>query len=111
MPPLLVRWTRFIIEKVTAMPRERKHLHSLTRQFRNNLKDNKLLGDTHIVPCLVGDSRKCVQWAEQLRGKGIWATAIRQPTVPAGQARIRFSLTAAFTPDQIDEICERILEH
>lgn len=47
-----------------------------------------------IQPLLIGDSQKALQISEQLKAQGIWLSAIRPPTVPAGQARLRITLTA-----------------
>lgn len=111
IPPLQIKWTRFIFEKAITMSEERRHLHSLTTQFRNALEEKHLLGDSQIAPYLVGDSTQCTELTERLKNAGIWTMAVRYPTVPINQARIRFSLTAAFTHSQIDTICERILAY
>lgn len=109
IPPLQIHWTRFIFEKMTTMSAERAHLAQITDLFRKKLSRFQLTGNTHIVPLLVGDSTECLALVEKLRDKNIWAMAIRYPTVPQNQARIRFSLTAAFSQSQIEEICDSIL--
>ena len=61
-----------------------------------------LLGDTHIVPWLIGD--KARMYAEKLREGGIWVQAIGYPTVPKKKERIRFSFSVFHTKKDIDQI-------
>ena len=48
--------------------------------------------------------------AESLYKKNIWVPAIRPPTVPAGTARLRITLSASHTTDQIDQLINAISE-
>ena len=63
-----------------------------------------------IQPLIVGDNSRALSLAEQLRQKGCWVTAIRPPTVPAGTARLRLTLTAAHQPEDIDRLLEVLYE-
>jgi 8-amino-7-oxononanoate synthase len=56
---------------------------------------------SQIIPLVVGDARKAVQLALQLREAGLLAPAIRPPSVSEGQSRLRISLSCAHTPDMI----------
>ncbi len=56
-----------------------------------------------ILPVLVGDAANASALAEQLLAHGIYAPAIRPPTVPDGTSRIRLTVTSEHTADQIDE--------
>jgi glycine C-acetyltransferase/8-amino-7-oxononanoate synthase len=56
-----------------------------------------------ILPILVGDAAKALAFAEQLLAHGVYAPAIRPPTVPDETSRIRVTVTSEHTPDQIDE--------
>ena len=56
---------------------------------------------TPIQPILVGDSAQAVRLSQQLRARGLLVTAIRPPTVPAGGARLRVTLSAAHTEAQV----------
>ena len=110
LPPIVNRWTFFVWKKMLGMQGQRNHLRLMTDLFRNNLKNNKLLGDSHIVPLLVEGNQQCLEIAEKIRQRGLWASAIRHPTVPLDQPRLRFSLTAAFTEEHIHKINEILLE-
>lgn len=83
-------------------------------QFVNGLKSIGIsTGDseTPIIPIIIGDSGQALKVAEKLFEYGIYAPAIRPPTVPANAARIRTTVTAAHTDDDIDaalDIFERL---
>ena len=61
-----------------------------------------------IQPLIVGDNERALALAERLRSEGCWLTAIRPPTVPAGTARLRITLTAAHEAGDIDRLLEAI---
>jgi glycine C-acetyltransferase/8-amino-7-oxononanoate synthase len=56
-----------------------------------------------ILPILIGDAAKALAFAEQLLAHGVYAPAIRPPTVPDKTSRIRVTVTSEHTPEQIDE--------
>ena len=62
--------------------------------------------DSAIQPLIVGENARTLSLAKTLREKGCWVTAIRPPTVPAGTARLRLTLTAAHTREDIDTLLE-----
>ena len=55
---------------------------------------------------LIGSSEKAVLKAEELQRKGFYALPVRPPSVPEGTSRIRFSLTADVTPQEIEQLTE-----
>jgi 8-amino-7-oxononanoate synthase len=59
---------------------------------------------TAIQPLVVGGAREATALAAALAEAGLWTPAIRPPTVPAGTARLRVSLSAAHTPDDVDRL-------
>ncbi len=66
--------------------------------------------DTAIQPLVIGGNRETLAIAEKLLAQGIWAPAIRPPTVPAGQARLRISLSAAHSEAQVDRLVAALAE-
>lgn len=56
-----------------------------------------------IIPILVGDAGNALAFAEKLLAEGVFAPAIRPPTVPDTTSRIRVTVTSEHTPAQIDE--------
>lgn len=65
---------------------------------------------TPIQPVLIGSNDKALQVSKQLLSKNILVPAIRPPTVPAGTARLRVSLTAAHQPTQLDRLLDALAE-
>jgi 7-keto-8-aminopelargonate synthetase-like enzyme len=61
-----------------------------------------LRSESQIVPIQLGEADKAMACAEHLRQAGIFAPAIRPPTVHAGQCRIRVSVTAEHKEGDID---------
>jgi 8-amino-7-oxononanoate synthase len=59
-----------------------------------------------IIPILIGDETQAVEAASTLRSQGIFIPAIRYPTVSRGQARLRLTLTAAHTTDDLNELVQ-----
>ncbi len=72
--------------------------------FRNGLQKlgfSTLASETQIIPLLIGDETRAMHMATVLREHGLYAVAIRPPTVPSGAARIRFSVMASHTLEDL----------
>jgi len=72
-----------------------------------NLGDGQ---DSQIFPVIIGDDRIAVTMATLLQGQGFDVRAIRPPTVPAGTARLRISLTLNVTADNIRSLADALRE-
>ena len=66
--------------------------------------------DTPIQPLLVGNNNVAVALSEALRTRGIWVPAIRPPTVPQGTARLRISLSAAHSEQDVAQLISALHE-
>jgi 8-amino-7-oxononanoate synthase len=79
----------------------RKKLFEFVTELNSKLKtqNSKLPGA--IVPLLLGDESKAVAAANQLREQNIFVPAIRYPTVARGAARLRVTLTAGHSADEV----------
>ncbi len=82
----------------------RARLHENVRLLRDGLVAMGLhpLGAGPIVPLVIGDSRRALQAASELRRGGVHAQAVRPPTVPEGSARLRITTTAGHTHEDIE---------
>lgn len=69
-----------------------------------------LTGQGPIVPLVVGDDARALEISAHLWERGLFAPAVRYPTVPKGRARIRFSVTAAHREDDIDAVIRAVRE-
>ena len=65
---------------------------------------------SHIVPVLIKDNERAIAVARQLEKKGIIVAAIREPTVPRGTARLRFSLTLAHSEADLADAAEKVAQ-
>jgi len=61
-------------------------------------------GETPIIPVLIGSAEKAVLFADKLYERGIYAPAIRPPSVPYGQSRIRLTITTEHTEENIKKL-------
>ena len=81
----------------------RKKLASNVRQFIKGLRDSgfEINSDSHIIPIMIGNEKKALEFGSALMKEGIFAQPIRYPTVAKNRARIRASMTAWITKNQI----------
>jgi 8-amino-7-oxononanoate synthase len=89
----------------------RAHVLALIARLAAGLTQTRwrlLPSRTPIQPLIVGDNAAALELAAALRDEGIWAPAIRPPTVPAGSARLRISLSAAHTEADVDQLAAAI---
>lgn len=91
----------------------RAHLRILISVLKANLdlKDWQLLpSDTAVQPLLIGGNREALALSEHLQAQGILVPAIRPPTVPMNTARLRISLSAAHSVDDVLRLANAINE-
>ncbi len=92
--------------------RGRELRHKLQRNIRyfktsaQQLNLPLLPSDSAIQPVLIGQSEQAVNISQRLWEQGFWVSAIRPPTVPKGQARLRITLSSLHQIDQIDALLE-----
>lgn len=65
---------------------------------------------TPIKPFVIGEAQAALSIAEELKRNQIWITAIRPPTVPAGTARLRITLTANHSQKQVNQLSRSLLQ-
>ena len=97
-------------------PSYRNNLNSNIAYWKNNLQLKKwqlMPSDTAIQPIVIGSNEDALKAAKALDTLGIWVPAIRPPTVPVGSARLRVTLSASHTHQQIDTLIKSLhdIEH
>lgn len=106
LPPAVAAASSAALTVIDREPERRARLWSNRQRFFDGLKT---LGcrltstASPILPVLVGDAARASSFAERLLAHGVYATAIRPPTVPDGTSRIRFTVTSEHTTDQLDK--------
>ncbi len=103
LPPAVIAAIDTSLDLVAAADDRRRDLRAKSERFRARLVGlgfDTGASTTQIIPALVGSNERALALARALEERGVLAVAIRPPTVPAGAARIRFSLLA--THDDAD---------
>ncbi|MDR0281559.1 MAG: 8-amino-7-oxononanoate synthase [Paucimonas sp.] len=112
-PPALACATLKSLQLLRDEHWRREHLAALIAQFRTGAEAIGLeLMDsfTPIQPIVIGDAGRAMQLSRMLRERGLLVTAIRPPTVPAGSARLRVTLTAAHSAAQVQLLLNALAE-
>ncbi|TLP58106.1 MULTISPECIES: 8-amino-7-oxononanoate synthase [Pseudomonas] len=112
-PPALACATLKALTLLREQVWRREHLAGLIRQFREGAEQIGLtLMDSHtaIQPILIGDAARAMALSQRLRERGLLVTAIRPPTVPAGSARLRVTLSAAHSEAQVQLLLNALAE-
>ena len=87
----------------------RANLMARIAQLRDGLAGKPLLPSaTAIQPYIVGDNEAAVALSKALWERGLWVPAIRPPTVPKGSARLRVSLSAAHSAEQVGKLIDAL---
>ncbi|WP_261815507.1 8-amino-7-oxononanoate synthase [Vibrio gallicus] len=106
MPPAQAATLTHAIDMVRKQQWRRDKLHELQDYFDKNMSQVEGFVQTHtpIKPLLIGRSDQALNLAQCLRDRGQWVTAIRPPTVPTNMARIRITLSASHSTNQLSEL-------
>jgi len=111
LPPAMAAAASAALDIVEAEPERRATLWRLRERLSQGLKTvgcETLDSESPILPILVGDAGGALDLSGHLLAHGIYAPAIRPPTVPASSSRIRISVTAGHTPAHIDRLLDAL---
>ena len=111
LPPPVCAASLAAIGIVEREPERREALLDKASFMRRALRERgfDILGsETHIIPILIGDPRRCVEVSTRLLEEGIFIQAIRPPTVPLGTSRLRITLTAEHSMEEIGYALETL---
>ncbi len=114
IPPAVAAATLASVALLKEEPWRREHLRELIARFRQGAEQLGLTlmdSETAIQPLIIGEPKDALALSEALKQEGILIFAIRPPTVPAGTARLRITLSAAHTPEQVDQLLEMLGRH
>ena len=113
MPPALAMATCASLDRIEADDSRRAHLNQLIDHFRSGAEQlgyELMPSKTPIQPIMVGDNHTALALSQALETRGLLVTAIRPPTVPEGQARLRVTLSAAHTRESVDQLLSALSE-
>ena len=92
-------------DRVRALQTNIVYANEIFREF-----GMKVHSETAIFPVLIGEEAESVRMMEALKAEGFYVGAIRYPSVPKGAARLRVTLMASHTKDEIRELIEAIAQ-
>ncbi len=110
-PPALAWATRTALRLVREGDDLRAQLHALIGHFRNGAAQLGLPlmeSATPIQPLLIGEAAAAVTLGKDLRDRGFLVGVIRPPTVPEGAARLRITLSATHSFEQLDHLLDAL---
>ena len=111
LPPSVVAASRTAIQIIQTEPQRRQSLKRNIEYFRRAIENSCLdlaNSTTPIQPLILKSSDAALRAAQHLKQNGILVTAIRPPTVPVGTARLRITLSAAHTTEDIDRLADSL---
>lgn len=111
--PLIAAAAIAALDIIRNQPRRRQQLADNAAYLRKRLRQVSFdigSSSTHIVPLIIGTSDAAVRVSEELFDRGYFVAAIRPPTVPPNTARLRISLQAHHTREQIDGLVQVLIE-
>lgn len=112
-PPALAAAVLASLQLIADEPWRRQRLQQHVRRVRERLADvnfQLMSSRTPIQPIIIGKNEQAMLLAARLKERGYWVPAIRPPTVPEGTARLRITLTAAHTADQLEGLLDCVVE-
>lgn len=107
MPPAVAAATRQSLRLLQTEAWRREHLQQLIRQLRSGLTEqgwSLMPSTTAIQPILLGEEAKALALSQALAEHGFWVTAIRPPTVPQGESRLRITLSASHSQYDVEQL-------
>ena len=112
-PPAVACATLKSLDLLRTESWRRDHLNRLIERFRQGAAQIGLTlmdSPTPIQPILVGSSERALELSSALRARGVLVGAIRPPTVPAGSARLRVTLSASHSETQVERLLDILAE-
>ncbi len=113
LPPSVLGTIEAALELLPQMEQERDYLREQSNRLREGLRQQGWdcgASTTHIIPVILGDEEAATQLANILKQNDILAPAIRPPTVPRGTSRLRLSVSALHSKQDIDQLLKIMSE-
>lgn len=105
IPPIIADWSLLMLETAITMSDEREKLKMLGKHLSQLIGTP---GEGHIQPVTIGDAHLALEIADKLREANFAVLPIRTPTVPPGTERLRISLSASLTIDDIESFAQKL---
>ena len=105
LPPAVMAMAMAALDLVKREPERRQALWNNCRSLKEGLRSLGFeLGasESPILPLIIGDATECMRFSEKLLENDVFAQGIRPPTIPPGTSRLRITLMATHTREQIE---------
>ena len=112
-PPAIAHATLTSLDIIENETWRREHIANLIKRFRQGAKQLGLQlteSETPIQAVILGDNQATLTASERLKSQGYYVTAIRPPTVSKGTSRLRITLCANHSEDQVDQLISALGE-
>lgn len=113
IPPAICAATVAAIDLIENDDKRRANVLNNAKQIKASLQKlgfTVIGDDTPIIPVIIGKASDAVIFAEKLQEKGIYAPAIRPPTVPVGKSRIRLTVTSDHNQKETTQLIDAFYE-
>ena len=107
LPPATLAGISAALDILDTEPWRRDRVLKLAAYVRSRLGETGFTvhdGDSPIIPIIIGDEREAVNFAEACLDAGFFVPAVRHPTVPKGRARLRLTVSAAHSDEEIETL-------
>jgi glycine C-acetyltransferase len=105
LPPTIAASAMAAVRFIEEHPERVRTLHENSRYFRQELVNaglKPLVGETPIVPIIIGETADAIRMSDMLLDEGIFITGFGFPVVPKGTARLRCQVSAGHTKTDLD---------
>lgn len=102
LPEISVSYSKYIIENYILNGKLQEKLFNITNYIHEKFKEFNVLGNSYIIPVVLGENKKAVSLSDKLIKNGFFVLPIRYPTVKKNEARIRISINPLIEKDEID---------
>lgn len=110
LPPFTVAWSLYVVHHFPQMSARRERLFSIASRVHQALSAGQVrdISRSHIIPLLTGSSADAILRADAMQRHGFYVLPVRPPTVPEGTARLRLSLRADLTDEEVERFIEEL---
>ena len=113
LPPAILAASLAAIELIQSKPDLRKKLWKNVDYFKNGLQKRgfkNIYTESQIIPIIIGSSKKVVMASKYLFDRGVFVVGIRPPSVPRKKERLRITIMASHTKNDLDYALDTMQE-
>ncbi|HEX8523494.1 MAG TPA: 8-amino-7-oxononanoate synthase [Tepidisphaeraceae bacterium] len=112
IPTFLAAAAEASIQIMREEPQRQQRVRQLAKQVRSTLALEDFVlppGDSPIIPIMIGTEEDALALSQHLHDQGLLVSAVRPPTVPKGSSRLRVTLSASHSDEQVQQLLSLII--